>query len=107
MMFNTLRGEIEAELDGRPWTLCLTLGSLAMLENALEVSSLNELSEKFSSGKMKASELTQIIYAGLMGGGHSVTFEEVADMRVQGGISGYVDITTRLLQATFSSGDDE
>jgi len=106
-MFNPRRGEVEAELDGRKWNLCLTLGSLAMLESALEVSNLNELSEKFSSGRLKASELAQIIYAGLVGGGHTVTYQEVADMRVECGISGYADIATRLLRATFSSDNDE
>jgi hypothetical protein len=33
-MANRHRGEIEAVLDGRPRTLCLTLGALAELEAA-------------------------------------------------------------------------
>ena len=33
-MANAHRGEIEATLGGKPYTLCLTLGALAELEHA-------------------------------------------------------------------------
>jgi hypothetical protein len=39
-MTNRQRGEIEALLDGRNWTLCLTLGALAELEAALAAGDL-------------------------------------------------------------------
>jgi len=101
-MVNKLRGEIAVELDGKTWTLCLTLGALAHLENDLDVKNLSELSARFSSGKLSASDILKIIKAGLMGGGYSLSEEEVAEMRVEGGISSYVEIAARLLQATFA-----
>ena len=44
-MANRLRGEIEAELDGKRWTVCLTLGALAELETALGRGDLGTLAE--------------------------------------------------------------
>lgn len=101
-MVNSLRGEIGAELDGKTWTLCLTLGALATLEKQLDAESLTALSNKLSNGKLKASELIKIIHAGLVGGGYTLSVEEVAEMRVEGGIASYIDIAVRLLQATFT-----
>jgi len=101
MMVNAMRGEISAELDGKPWTLCLTLGALASLETKLEVKNLSELSAKFSSGTLSASQVLMIITAGLIGGGHEVHEDDVSQMRVDGGIGGYVEIAARLLAATF------
>jgi hypothetical protein len=101
-MVNKLRGEISAEMDGKSWTLCLTLGALAHLENDLDVKNLSELSAKFSNGKLSASDILKIIKAGLMGGGYTLSEEDVADMRVEGGLATYVEIAARLLQATFS-----
>ncbi len=101
-MINSFRGEIDAELDGKSWTLCLTLGALASLEGELEVSNLGELAARFSDGKLSASDILKIITAGLVGGGHKITLEEVADMRVEGGVSGYVSIAAKLLEATFT-----
>lgn len=101
-MVNPLRGEIEAELDGRKWTLCLTLGALAGLENALGVESLSELSQKFASGSLRSSDLLKILSAGLFGGGYVLSEDEVAEMRVEGGVNGYIEIVTRLLEATFT-----
>lgn len=100
-MANPLRGEINAELDGRTWTLCLTLGALAELEDRLEAPGLSALSQKFAGGDLKATDLQAILYAGLMGGGHTVSFDEVAEMRIEGGIDGYVELAARLLEATF------
>lgn len=101
-MANVVRGEITAEMNGKTWTLCLTLGALANLENALEVNDLSMLTEKFSSGKLSSADLLKIIHAGLMGGGHTLSETEVAGMKAANGISGYVDIATRLLEATFT-----
>lgn len=106
-MVNTRRGEISAELDGKPWTLCLTLGALASLEDDLDAGNLNELTSKFSSGDLSASDILKTIKAGLLGGGYTLTLEEVSNMRVEGGVSAYVEIAVRLLEATFSPLKDE
>jgi hypothetical protein len=67
MNANRRRGEIAAELDGRPFRLCLTLGALAELEAAFAADDLGKLVERFSSGKLSALDMMRIIGAGLRG----------------------------------------
>ena len=102
-MANRLRGEIEATLDGRKWTLCLTLGALAELEAELDAGDLVALATRFENGRLTAREATKIIGAGLRGAGNDIDDEEVARMRVDGGAAGYVAIVAELLTATFGS----
>jgi hypothetical protein len=102
-MANRLRGEIEATLDGRKWTLCLTLGALAELEAALDAGDLVALATRFENGRLTAREATKIIGAGLRGAGNDIDDEAVSRMRVDGGAAGYVAIVAELLTATFGS----
>lgn len=95
------RGEIEAKLDGRDYTLCLTLGALAELENAFSASDLSALIERFSGGRLSAGDLVKIIGAGLRGAGNDVSDAEVGAMRADGGATGFAEIAAQLLAATF------
>ena len=100
-MANRQRGEIEATLDGRKWTLCLTLGALAELEGRLGGGDLVGLGERFASGRVSARDLTAIIGAGLRGGGNAVSDDDLARMAIEGGLRGAAEIAARLLRATF------
>lgn len=100
-MPNLHRGEIEAEIGGARRTLVLTLGALAELEAAFGAENLVALTERFASGRLAARDLTRIIAAGLRGAGETVSDDEVAAMRVDGGAQGYVRIAAELIQATF------
>jgi hypothetical protein len=100
-MPNAHRGEIEARLDGKPYTLCLTLGALAELEHAFGHEDMLALAERFQSGRLSARDAARIIGAGLRGAGHDVPDEAVAGMQADGGAAGFVDIVARLLSATF------
>lgn len=100
-MVNRLRGEVEAELDGRRFTLCLTLGALAELEAALEAGDLMGLARRFEAGQLSAGDAIRVIGAGLRGAGNDIDDEAVAHMRVEGGAAGYVRIVADLLAATF------
>jgi tail tube GTA-gp10-like protein len=102
-MVNIHRGEIEAVIDGRPMTLCLTLGALAELEARLGAGDLVDLGEKFSQGKVSARHLIAILGAGLRGGGASISDEELAALPMQGGLKGAAEIAARLLRATFGA----
>jgi hypothetical protein len=101
MSANARRGEIEASLDGRDYTLCLTLGALAELENAFSASDLSSLVGRFSGGRLSANDLTKIIGAGLRGAGNDVSDADVGAMRAEGGAAGFASIAARLLAATF------
>lgn len=105
-MANRHRGEIDAKFDGREYTLCLTLGALAELEDAFGADDLLELTERFQGGRFKSRDLTRIIGAGLRGGGHNLTDEDVSDLRPEGGLTGLASIVTLLLSITFGGEED-
>ena len=100
-MANIRRGEIEAELGGEIFTLCLTLGALAELESAFGASDLVALAERFETGRLSARDLVAVIGRGLRGGGNSISDDELASLTVPGGLRGYVQIAADLLAATF------
>ena len=100
-MPNKYRGEIEAELGGARRTLVLTLGALAELESAFGAADLVALAERFGSGRLSARDLVRIIGCGLRGAGETITDDEVAAMRTEGGAAGYVRIAADLIAATF------
>ena len=100
-MANRRRGEISAELGGRRWTLCLTLGALCELEEAFDADDLTALAGRFEHGRIRAADLLRIIAIGLRGAGHSVTDKEVAAFASEDGLPGYVRIVSDLLAATF------
>jgi len=100
-MPNIQRGEIAAVFDGEERVLCLTLGALAELEARLQAGDLVGLSERFSSGRISARDLTAIIGAGLRGGGNAVSDDDLARMSIEGGLKGAADVALRLLRATF------
>jgi hypothetical protein len=102
-MANRHRGEIDAELDGKPYRLCLTLGALAELESAFGDEDMLALATRFEKGRISARDCQRIIGAGLRGAGFDISDQNVAAMRSEGGAAGYVDVVARLLSATFGA----
>ena len=102
-MANRHRGEIAAGLDGRPRTLCLTLGALAELEAAFGADDLTALLAQFSTGKLSARDIVRVIGCGLRGAGEAVSDAEVAAMRIEGGATGFARLAAELLRATFAA----
>ena len=102
-MANRHRGEIDATLDGKPHTLCLTLGALAELESAFGAEDMLALATRFEKGRLGAGDCVRILGAGLRAAGHEIADEAVARMKSDGGAAAYVDIVARLLAATFGS----
>jgi hypothetical protein len=103
MTANRRRGEVAAELDGKNHRLCLTLGALAELEASYAASDLAALVERFSSGRLSASDMIRIIGAGLRGAGHELSDNEVGGMRTEGGVAGFAAIVADLLTTTFGA----
>ena len=102
-MANRQRGEVEARLDGRTWTLCLTLGALAELEAALGAGDLMDLAKRFGAGRLTAADAVKVIGAGLRGAGNDIDDATVATMQAEGGAAGFVAIVADLLTATFGA----
>lgn len=105
-MANTYRGEVSAVLDGRPWTLCLTLGALAELERVFQVDDMTALVDRFATGRLSARDAVRVIGAGLRGAGHAVADDEVAKMTAEGGAAGFAAVVTELLTVTFGAAED-
>lgn len=105
-MANHHRGEIETELGGKRYTLCLTLGALAEIEHAYGGEDLLAIAERFEQGRIRASDAIRVIGAGLRGAGHDISDNEVATMTVEGGAAGYLRIVAALLKATFATGEE-
>jgi hypothetical protein len=101
MSANRRRGEISAELDGKDYRLCLTLGALAELEAAYAADDLSALVKRFASGRLSALDMMRIIGAGLRGAGEDVSDEAVGSMRSMDGAAGFAAIVADLLTTTF------
>jgi hypothetical protein len=101
-MANRHRGEIEAELGGKTYTLVLTLGALAEIEHAYGGEDLLAIAERFETGRIKASDAIKVIGAGLRGAGEVLSDADVANLSVHGGAAGYLRIIADLLKATFA-----
>ena len=102
-MANRHRGEIEAELGGKAYTLCLTLGALAELEGAYGDEDLISIAERFEKGRIGATDAIRVIGAGLRGAGNQISNDEVAAMTAIGGAAGYLNVVVKLLKATFAN----
>ena len=100
-MANLHRGEIEARLDGNAHRLVLTLGALAELESAFGDGDMLALAARFETGHLSSRDCMKIIGCGLRGAGAGISDDDVGRMQADGGVTGFVDIVARLLQATF------
>lgn len=106
-MVNHRRGEIEAVFDGKTYTLCLTLGALAELEDAFGAEDLMALAARFEKGQLSARDIAVLLACGLRGAGHDVTCEDVMTMQVEGSVAGFATIARTLLTATFGLSSDD
>ncbi len=102
-MANKYRGEINANFNGKDYTLCLTLGALAQLEDVFQADDMISVAQRFSSGRISASDCIKIIGIGLRAAGHKVSDETVASFQCQNGAGGYVQVVAALLEATFGA----
>jgi hypothetical protein len=106
-MANRHRGEIDAELSGKTYTLCLTLGALAEIEGAYGDIDMIAIAERFETGRIGATDAIRVIGAGLRGAGNAISNDEVAAMTVAGGAAGFLTIVARLLTATFAPAEGQ
>lgn len=104
-MPNPRRGEVGLTLAGKRYTLALTLGALAELEQAFDAQNLVELGERFAAGRLASRDLIRLLAAGLRGGGHDLSDEEVAALPIDG-IEGVVDGVAAMLAAAFGDASE-
>lgn len=102
-MPNRRRGEVALQLGAARYTLCLTLGALAELEDAFGVQDLMALAERFGTGRLSSRDLLTILAAGLRGGGHDMTDAEIARLPLSEGIEPVAAAIADLLTLTFGT----
>ncbi len=104
---NRRRGDVDAIFDDQSFTLRLTLGALAELEDAFGASDLIGLAARFEEGRLSARDIIRIIGAGMRGGGAQVSDSDVARFACDGGLDAYINIAAQLLAATFGESNPE
>lgn len=102
-MPNRRRGEVALRLGETCYTLCLTLGALAELEDAFGVQDMMALAERFGTGRLSSRDLLTLLAVALRGGGHALTDQEVAALPLSDGIEPVAVAITDLLAATFGA----
>lgn len=100
-MANPYRGEVEITLDGKIYTMRLTLGVLAELEADMKSDSLMALVERFESGDFSARDLISLLTAGLKGGGT----DPLPKLDIDGGPVVAARAAAKLLRVTFAVPD--
>jgi hypothetical protein len=104
-MPNRRRGEVALQLGGTRYTLCLTLGALAELEDAFGVQDLTALTERFGTGRLSSRDLLMLLGVALRGGGQSFSDAEVASLPLHDGIEPVAAALADLLVMTFGGGE--
>lgn len=102
-MANKRRGEVALQFGEKRFTLCLTLGALAELEEAFGVEDLMALAERFGTGRLSSRDLLRLLAVALRGGGHEVSDEEVASLPLTDGIEPIASAIADLLVLTFGA----
>lgn len=102
-MANRRRGEVALQWGEKRYTLCLTLGALAELEEAFGVEDLMALAERFGTGRLSSRDLMKLLAAALRGGGHDMSDEGVASLPLADGIEPVASAIADLLLVTFGA----
>jgi hypothetical protein len=80
-MPNKIRGDAELVADGKRYTMRLTLGALAEIEDGLGIASLGEIGARLKS--LATSDIAIIASALLRGGSHNLSTDDVMAMDVE------------------------
>lgn len=104
-MPNRRRGEVALQLGETRYTLCLTLGALAELEDAFGVQDLTALGQRFGTGRLSSRNLLTLLGVALRGGGHPMSDADVANLPLHEGIEPVAAALADLLVMTFGGGN--
>ncbi|WP_372426719.1 gene transfer agent family protein [Salinarimonas chemoclinalis] len=103
-MANSRRGDVAVAIDGATYTLRVTLGALAELEDALGAEDLGALAERLAEGRLKARDLVAILGAALRGGGHALADADVAALALDEGVEPVARAAMEALARAFGTG---
>lgn len=100
-MPNRRRGEVPLALGSERYTLCLTLGALAELEDALQAGDVVGLSERFANGRLSSRDLIALFGCALRGGGHDLDDETASRLALAGDFPAVAEAIGAALIAAF------
>jgi len=106
-MANRRRGEVALALGSERYTLCLTLGALADLEDALGAADLTALAARFGDGRLKSRDLIALLGAALRGGGHDLDADAVAALPLAGDLDAIGTALGAVLAAAFGETSED
>lgn len=101
-MANPHAGEVGLVLDGDAFTLKLTLGALAELEDGLQGETVLQLIERFEAGAFSTRDVLALIVAGLRGGGWQGTASDLLRVEIEGGLMAATKAAAQLLARAFA-----
>ncbi|GJE56705.1 gene transfer agent family protein [Methylobacterium thuringiense] len=104
-MPNRRRGEVPLTFGAERYTLCLTLGALAELEDTLKAGDVVGLAERFSSGRLSARDVIVLLGAALRGGGHDLDDAAVARLPLAGDFAAVAAAVGETLVAAFGEAE--
>lgn len=99
------RGDVALEIGAERYTLRLTLGALAELEEAFVVDDLPALGARFASGRLSSRDLLKLLGAALRGGGHPLSDAQVAALPIDG-VAPVAQALADLLAAAFGDAEN-
>jgi len=102
-MANRHRGEVALQAGGESFTLCLTLGALAELEDIYGGEDILTVAGRFSSGKLTSRDAVNLLKASMRGGGHNVSAIDFDRLSFEGGMAGLIRTLAMLLHVTFAT----
>ncbi len=101
-MVNPHAGEVALVLDGAHFTLKLTLGALAELEEGLQGETVLQLIERFEAGSFSTRDVLALIVAGLRGGGWTGGAADLLSVEIEGGLMAATKAAAQLLARAFA-----
>lgn len=102
MTANPWAGEVALAVDGQRRVMKLTLGALAELEASLGADSLVALVERFEGGRFRTADVLKLLLAGLHGGGHRLSAQELMAAEIAGGPAAAAQAAAELLARAFA-----
>ena len=104
-MANPYRGEIALSVDGKLYTLRLTLGALASLEARLGAASLSDLMDRLMGGAVSFAEVETVLGAALAAG-EKLTAETASTILQRAAPRELTFAYVALMRATFGGEGD-
>lgn len=105
-MTNPFAGEVSIQIDGVDLPCKLTLGALAELETSMKADTLMALIARFETQAFRASDILDVVVAGLRGAGWQGQKSDLLASEIGGGPVAAAQAAAQLLALAFAGQQD-